>query len=232
MVRMAGLGWVVSGHADTIALTGVGRDFTPATNPDFEYTIADDHAITTGALDGGGKPVYANPDGSTVTTHSQARFDAWYHQPLNNGMTSLPVSTTLDNGLATPGGVYSCNNSNFFPIDGQLLGHYAFGHNSHFTFELHSKFTYTWLENFSSSTGLKLVTTNPVPEPAAWMAGTLSSRRGHCRKLAPPPLSRSTTRTSHEVTSANTWTRTAVNSSITDSPVEASLQPGSLFATD
>ncbi len=60
---------------------------------------------------------------------------------------STPLSITLDD-TATPG-TYTYANSSFFPIDGLLFGNEGFGHNYHFTFELHSEFTYATGQTFS-----------------------------------------------------------------------------------
>jgi fibro-slime domain-containing protein len=60
------------------------------------------------------------------------------------------VPITLDNGLgSTTGGVYSYSSFAFFPIDGMGFGNYAYGHNYHFTLELHSVFTYVAGQTFS-----------------------------------------------------------------------------------
>jgi len=39
-------------------------------------------------------------------------------------------------------GIYTYNNPSFFPIDNMLIGNEGRSHNYHFTFEIHSKFTY------------------------------------------------------------------------------------------
>jgi fibro-slime domain-containing protein len=134
-------------NAATITLTGTVRDFTPA-NPDFENPITGfDPGIVAGTLGADHKPVYANPLGSTPTTHGVAAFDPWFHRPLNEGVDSKTVPITLTQS----GDVYTYSNGGFFPIDNELLGNYALGHNYHFTFELHTTFTYTGPETFSFS---------------------------------------------------------------------------------
>lgn len=45
--------------------------------------------------------------------------------------------------------MYTYDNSSFFPIDGQLLGNEDRSHNYHFTYELHTQFTYSGGETFS-----------------------------------------------------------------------------------
>ena len=45
---------------------------------------------------------------------------------------------------SAPGsGIFSFASGAFFPIDGQLLGDYGFGHNYHFTYQIHATFGYT-----------------------------------------------------------------------------------------
>src|SRR5207248_8387780 len=67
-------------------LTGRLRDFvnkpgfTPASalDDDFENVIADDRGMVATDLGADKKPVYANPGGTTPTTHGKTKFDAWY----------------------------------------------------------------------------------------------------------------------------------------------------------
>jgi fibro-slime domain-containing protein len=39
-------------------------------------------------------------------------------------------------------GIYTYDNQNFFPIDGQLFGNETNPHNYHFTYEIHTRFAY------------------------------------------------------------------------------------------
>jgi fibro-slime domain-containing protein len=114
-----------------------------AAHPDFEYTIATDPGIVLSALGGDKKPVYAGLAGNP-TTHSQADFDQWYRDTAN---VNTPLATTLT--FTWDGSKYYYDNSNFFPIDGQLLGNDGRSHNYHFTLEMHTKFTYQGGEVFS-----------------------------------------------------------------------------------
>src|SRR6476661_1353927 len=62
-------------------LTGVIRDFSisgSTHHPDFENVIADDKGIVAPLLGSDFKPVYANTNGTTVTTTGKANFDQWY----------------------------------------------------------------------------------------------------------------------------------------------------------
>jgi fibro-slime domain-containing protein len=45
-------------------------------------------------------------------------------------------------------GTYKYQNNNFFPINGQLFGNYSNNKNFHFTYELHTQFTYKGGETF------------------------------------------------------------------------------------
>ena len=49
---------------------------------------------------------------------------------------------------AAGGGVYTFEDSSFFPIDGRMLGNEGNIHNYHFTFELHTTFVYNGGETF------------------------------------------------------------------------------------
>ncbi len=135
----------------TTALTIIGtvRDFVnPAVagysaHLDFEGTIG---GHQTGAvksvLGADGNPVWNTlKPGFT----SEGAFNQWFNDtPGVNLSTSLSLPLT-DLG----GGVYEYSSSDFFPIDGQLLGNQGRSHNYHFTMEIHNIFTYTGGETFS-----------------------------------------------------------------------------------
>jgi fibro-slime domain-containing protein len=127
-------------------LTGTIRDFLD-THPDFENGIASDPGIVLPTLGSDDKPVYAGLAGNP-TTHGAAAFDQWYRDVPGVNL-SAPLSITLDNGLTAPGGVYTFADSTFFPIDGALLGNQGRANNFHFTFELHTQFTYAPGQVFS-----------------------------------------------------------------------------------
>lgn len=135
-----------SALADTISLTGTVRDFTPQTNSDFEAFIG---GVVTGivetTLGADGKPVYAHGTSTYGSVHGEANFYQWYHNTAN----SMPFAITLANSVAHPD-IYTYSSSHFFPIDGQLLGNYpGYGHNYHFTYEIHTTFTYQAGQTFS-----------------------------------------------------------------------------------
>lgn len=130
---------------DTIVLSGTVRDFQD-THRDFEYIIQSDTGIVESALGGDGKPVYAGLPGNP-TTHSAAEFDQWYNDdPVN---LSTPLSIVLDNTITPDPLVYTFDDQAFFPIDNDLFGNQGRNHNFHFTYHIHSEFTYSGGEFFS-----------------------------------------------------------------------------------
>lgn len=137
---------MTSVQADTISLTGTIRDFND-THPDFESVIAFDPGIVETTLGADGKPVYAGLSGNP-TTHGQAAFDQWYRDVAGVNL-SQSYAITLDNTITPDPNVYTFVSSAFFPIDGQLLGNQGRPHNYHFTYELHTSFTYQGGEVFT-----------------------------------------------------------------------------------
>lgn len=141
------LGVGLASYAATIDLTGTVRDFTPQTNSDFQANIggfAPNMVLTTLGLDG--KPVFnttASAPGNSSST--AATFYSWYH----SGAPSKNVTITLNETF--PGsGIYRYSNNAFFPIDNELLGNYpGYSHNYHFTFEIHTTFTYDSSKNMN-----------------------------------------------------------------------------------
>jgi fibro-slime domain-containing protein len=131
--------------AATISLTGTIRDFK-VSHPDFEYVIANDLGIVQTSLGADKKPVYAGSAGNPTTTN-QTNFDQWYRDVAGVNL-SASHSIVLANSIPTPN-VYTYSNSAFFPIDGQLFGNESLSHNYHFTFEIHSQFTYQGGETFT-----------------------------------------------------------------------------------
>jgi fibro-slime domain-containing protein len=140
-------------------LTGRLRDFvnkpgfTPASalDDDFENATGDDRGIVATDLGPTGKPVYANPSGTTPTTHGQTQFDWWYrdtpgkNQPFDYTITLTPIGD---------GGVSSFDNQEFFPLDGrgwndEYVADDGNMHNFSFTFELHTTFEYMGGEVFT-----------------------------------------------------------------------------------
>jgi len=132
-----------------LTLTGTIRDFKDGTqaggHPDFETFLGDDRGIVKNTLGVDGKPVY-NGMPTTPTTTGQTNFDQWYRD-----VSGVNLSTPLSITLTDPenDGIFTYANGNFFPIDGQLFGNQGRPHNYHFTYELHSQFTYQGGETFS-----------------------------------------------------------------------------------
>lgn len=121
------------------------RDFTSATQHDFEPgTYEDDRDIVAVNLGADDKPFYAgNP--TTPTTHGKLMFDQWYNDAPGINL-NIPITIHL-----TPdgSGLYTYDNQDFFPIDGQGFGNEGNDHNFHFTDEVHTQFTYKGGEVFT-----------------------------------------------------------------------------------
>jgi len=140
------LGLAATAGATTITLTGTIRDFND-THADFEANPIEgfDPGIVQSVLGADEKPVYAGQAGNP-STHGQANFDQWYRDVAGVNLTdSVPI--TLDD--AGHPGIFSFADSSFFPIDNQLFGNQGRVHNYHFTYEIHSAFTYQGGETFS-----------------------------------------------------------------------------------
>jgi fibro-slime domain-containing protein len=141
-------------------LTARMRDFVnqPGFNPssavddDFENLRGDDRGIIATDLGADLKPVYANPNGTTPTTHGKALFDLWYRDAPGK---NIPFDFQL---TLTPGanGISTYDNQEFFPLDGkgwndEYIGDDGKLHNFSFTLELHTTFAYTGGEVFTFS---------------------------------------------------------------------------------
>jgi fibro-slime domain-containing protein len=118
------------------------RDFK-IPHPDFEtYCCGVVQGLVKTDLGANKKPVF-NMAGGMLT--DAATFDQWYNNvPDVNQATQI----TLDLTEIMPG-VYSYQNNDFFPIDGQLFGNQGNNHNFHFTTEIHTAFTYAGGESFT-----------------------------------------------------------------------------------
>jgi fibro-slime domain-containing protein len=138
------LGLASTAGAAIINLTGTIRDFND-THPDFEDGLGVDPGIVLTGLAGDKKPVYAGDVGNP-TTHGQAAFDQWYRDTLDVNMTDSLTLTLDDTGHP---GIYTFADSDFFPIDDQLFRNQGRDHNYHFTYEIHSAFTYQGGEVFT-----------------------------------------------------------------------------------
>lgn len=138
-------GMIGMAQADTINLTGTIRDFNAA-HPHFEGAI---DGLVTGLVETE-LGTDGNPVRTTKTTSSMpgdlSLFDQWYNDVAGVNLTGS-LTITLDNGGS--GDVYSYASNSFFPIDNMLFGNEGLSHNYHFTYELHTSFTYQGGETFS-----------------------------------------------------------------------------------
>ncbi len=134
----------------TITLTGTVRDFKrgdqPGGHPDFETAYT---SLVTGLVEpqiGADRtPVLANPTSGNGDIQSAESFHEWFHDtPGVNETEPLPITLTRQ-----PSGFYTLEVDGFFPIDDQLFGNQGLEHNYHFTFEVHSQFTYQPGRTFS-----------------------------------------------------------------------------------
>jgi fibro-slime domain-containing protein len=139
-------------------LTGRLRDFvnkpgfTPssALDEDFQNELGDDRGIVATDLGSDLKPVYANPAGTTATTHGKALFDLWYRDDTaKNQAFDYTIKLT-----GPSGGVQTFNDPEFFPLDGRgwndtYTADDGKEHNFSFTFELHTTFGYAGGETFT-----------------------------------------------------------------------------------
>ena len=142
-ISLAGM----AAQAATINLTGTIRDF----HEDHQHMEGVIDGLVTGLVEtnlGGDK----NPVRSTKTTGSMpgdlTLFNEWYNDVAGVNQ-ALNLTLTLDNTITLDPDVYTYTNNSFFPIDGQLFGNEGNGHNYHFTFELHTDFTYQGGETFA-----------------------------------------------------------------------------------
>jgi fibro-slime domain-containing protein len=127
-----------------IVLQGTLRDFK-ATHPDFEentvsggFQYGVDPGIVQNVIGSDRKPIYVG-QGPKKSTSNTTNFNQWYTDvPDVNTKMTYPIT------LADPDGdkIYTYNNQNFFPLDGKLFGNEGRSHNYHFTYEIHSQFTY------------------------------------------------------------------------------------------
>ena len=122
------------------------RDFS-SSHPDFELPITGDNSdrgLVAVDLGADGTPVYQGGAG-TLTTSGAATFFQWYHDvPGVNERTEIDLPLT-----AAAGGYFEYANTEFFPIDGRLLGNEGRPHNYHFTLQAHSAFDYAPGDHFS-----------------------------------------------------------------------------------
>lgn len=135
----------------SITLTGTIRDFKAKEqlggHPDFQKAIGTEKNLVTTTLGADKKPVYAKASGGTTTTTGKESFDQWYRN-VPGVNQSKEHSITLDR---QSNGTYKYQNNDFFPINSQLFGNYSNGKNFHFTYEIHTQFTYQAGQKFDFS---------------------------------------------------------------------------------
>ncbi len=138
--------------ADQITLTGVVRDFKRGDRSgghlDFETAHMSGRGgyghvlgLVSPMLGADAKPVYNPVRPTKDTVYSAESFNQWFNDVPDVNMAAA-LELTLDNGQAEAGGVYTYQSNSFFPLDGKLFGNQDLNHNFHFTFELHTTFTY------------------------------------------------------------------------------------------
>jgi fibro-slime domain-containing protein len=125
---------------------GGHQDFQRYASQDAGFNLVSEHGVIVDDILGADKkPVYKpGVNGTTVTTTTKENFDMWYRDvdTVNKSMELSIELADLDND-----GVYSFARDldeaeSFFPIDNQLFGNEGYAHNYHFTYELHTQFTY------------------------------------------------------------------------------------------
>jgi len=136
---------------NTLELTGTLRDFSDS-HPDMEYPNKS-YGLRTGMvlsqLGSDGKPVlnpeFNDGDFSRAMVQDESSFNQWYRnvEGVNQSINHTIQLTDPDRD-----GVYRYeasihNGQSFFPLDNKLIGNEGRTHNYHFTYEIHTKFTYT-----------------------------------------------------------------------------------------
>jgi fibro-slime domain-containing protein len=121
------------------------RDFSVG-HPDFESFTGDSAytGLVQPTLGPDQNPVHAAA-GGTGQTSGPAEFAQWYNDVAN---VNIPFAIDLMLSPAGPG-LFSYQNSAFFPIDDQGWGNEGNPHNFHFTTEIHTTFVYKGGEKFT-----------------------------------------------------------------------------------
>jgi fibro-slime domain-containing protein len=135
--------------AATIDLTGTIRDFkrgdVAGGHIDFEDGINGlELGIVSSTLGADGKPVFVGPG---LSFHGAANFNQWYNNVPTVNQTTTHTITLAETGPGT--GIYKYFSNAFYPIDGQLWGNEGLSHNYHFTYEIHTAFTYQSGQTFN-----------------------------------------------------------------------------------
>jgi fibro-slime domain-containing protein len=137
--------------AESLELTGTLRDFKDA-HPDMEYaqkSFGLRQGIVKANLGEDKKPVfntsYKNGNYGYAMIKSKTTFDQWFRN-VDGVNKSVPYTIVLQD--TDSDGIFRYqrskhNGKSFFPLDGQLYGNQGRSHNYHFTYEIHTKFTYS-----------------------------------------------------------------------------------------
>ena len=137
--------------AAIINVTGTVRDFNDS-HPDMEGVIS---GLVTGlvnpTLAADKNPDYIGSGGGDAASGSidgTASFDQWYENVAGVNLPAL-LTIPLDNTITPDPSVYTFISDAFFPIDGVLFDNQGRSHNYHFTYEIHTQFTYRSGQAFS-----------------------------------------------------------------------------------
>jgi fibro-slime domain-containing protein len=140
---------------------GIGQDGGPSSGYSGNW---DDLGVVATTLGSDNTPVYANPGGTTLTTHGAMWFQQWYHDVPGTNIRveyPLPIIGMSDGSYGydsetqgAPYNVQGMSGDGFFPIDDGTPYATSFGnqgkpHNYSFTVELHTVFTYAGGEYFN-----------------------------------------------------------------------------------
>jgi len=136
---------------ESIDMTGTLRDFS-YTHPDMEVNPykAEKNLVKT-TLGADQKPVFNNARSpQSITVEGETSFDQWYNDVPGVNMTGQhTITLTKKPGTDT----YYYDSNSFFIADNKLFGaekgYDNNKHNFHFTYEIHSVFTYTGGEKFT-----------------------------------------------------------------------------------
>lgn len=119
-----------------ITLTGTVRDFN-AEKVNFEASSYTAGAGFVNSTLTGPSPTLTVLGASNISNTGTGAFSNWYTNTANSTSYAITLNETV------PGsGTYEYSNSNFFPIDGALLGNEGRSHNYHFTYAIASTFSY------------------------------------------------------------------------------------------
>jgi len=131
--------------ATAITLTGTIRDMSSA-HPDFQtYCCGLVTGMVGSSLGGDGTPTFVG--GSMMTTADN--FADWYSTGTDHVLGEMSHAITLDNTITADPKVYTYTSNAFFPINNLLGGNQGNNNNYHFTYQIHSSFTYSGGETFA-----------------------------------------------------------------------------------